>query len=444
MRPRAASHRSGQGLPGISDTQVEPAAGSRSWEVRPGRILPLLLLAAECIFLAVLVVGIIATRGGWPTARGPVDFSHVYYGAQALLRGGSPFTPGNFDPPTLSLLVVPLALLPFAIAYLLFVGLSVGILAGALKLWYSRWTGLPAGAKVIGGVLTILWFPVLHGLSLGQPLPLVLAALLACFALLHERRVGLAGATLAILWIKPDLTIVPILVLLILLRMQGLDWKKFSAWFAIATVAFFAVQASNLVPWLQVLTKSSVAIIGEQTQVSVWGVLSFYLPTLGQAGMATLLIKGTAVIVVLAGAGVLFRCVVSQSNAWRALSAVEQTVWGTEFFIAAWLLITPYAHLYDEVVVVPLLLLIVGPRGEGLVLLRVRTLVLIGILVSGFEVVLALPFSLLPIVNLGLLLIAAAPAMPATPRESKPPERVDVAVESGIMRRGRRRGALRT
>jgi hypothetical protein len=156
----------------------------------------LLLLAAECIFLAVLVVGIIATRGGWPTARGPVDFSHVYYGAQALLRGGSPFTPGNFDPPTLSLLVVPLALLPFAIAYLLFVGLSVGILAGALKLWYSRWTGLPAGAKVIGGVLTILWFPVLHGLSLGQPLPLLLAALLACFALLHERRVGLAGATL--------------------------------------------------------------------------------------------------------------------------------------------------------------------------------------------------------------------------------------------------------
>jgi hypothetical protein len=404
--------------------------------VRSGPIFPLVLLAAECIFLAVLIWGIIAARGGWPTTRGPADFSHVYAGAQALLRGELPFTPANFDPPTLSLLEVPLALLPFAAAYVVFLGLSVGVLAGALKLWYSRWTRLSSHASVIGGALAILWFPVLHGLSLGQPLPLVLAALLTCFALLHDRRVGLAGVALAVLWIKPDLTIVPIVVLLILLRTQGLRWRRFSAWFAIATAAFFAVQAWNLVPWLRVVASSSGTLVQAKTQVSIWGALAFLVPVLGQAGMGTLLIKGAAAIVVLGGTAALFRWVLSRSSAWRAMPAVQRAVWGTELFIAAWLLITPYAHLYDEALVLPLLLLMVGPRAEGLVLLRVRVLLLLSILVPGSEVVLALPFSFLPIVNLGLLLMAVTPPMPAASAESEAITTVDVVAESGIMRRG--------
>jgi len=379
----------------------------------PQRSFPLVLLAVECVLLAVLIWGIAASRGGWPTTRGPADFSHVYYGAQSILRGQSPFTPGNFDPPTLSLLMVPLAFLPFTVAYLVFLAVSVGILGGALKLWYSRWGALSAGATVLASALAILWFPVLHGLSLGQPLALVLAALLACFALLHERRMGLAGAALAVLWIKPDVTILPIAVLLLLIRVQGLRWKAFHAWFAIATAAFFAVQAWNLLPWLRVLSSSSATIIDEKTQVSVWGVLSFVAPMLGQAGIATLLIKCAATLGVLAVAAVLFRCVLSRSDAWQAMSAVARTVWGTELFLAAWLLITPYAHLYDEVLVLPLLLLIVGPHGEGLALMRVRVLLLVSILVPGVEVTLALPFSLLPIVNLGLLLMAVTPPMPA-------------------------------
>jgi len=144
-----------------------------------------------------------------------VDFDTFRASAVALLDGGDIYhTPAklrNLNPPLLTVLLAPSALLDALTAYRVFVGLTLLMVVGAV-LAVARELRVTRGVTV-AVVLAVLASSPLHGtLVLGQIYPLLLAGLVAGWV--AERRghpllaASLYGATVAL---KPSLA--PLLLL---------------------------------------------------------------------------------------------------------------------------------------------------------------------------------------------------------------------------------------
>lgn len=150
-------------------------------------------------FIAFWAAGQLALAGdasaAWDSAR--------LFAAQQLAIADSSGNYAWFYPPTALLLVTPLALLPYAAAWLLF-------MAGSFVLWLrTLWQELPER----GGWPLLLAFPaVLANLQYGQNGLLTCA--IACLALTRlEQRPLLAGTLLSLLTLKPQL-LMPLTLLL--------------------------------------------------------------------------------------------------------------------------------------------------------------------------------------------------------------------------------------
>lgn len=104
-------------------------------------------------------------------------------------------------------LLYPLSLLPYRIAYLVFLAINVGAIA--LFAWLLR-REAPAAA-----CLAAVCFPLLLAIGNWQDVPLLLAVLAGVWRLLEARRDFAAGALLALGLIKPHLTVPLALALLV-------------------------------------------------------------------------------------------------------------------------------------------------------------------------------------------------------------------------------------
>ena len=141
----------------------------------------------------------------------------------AQLRPGAPFGDGErfLSPPPLAWLIVPLSVLGPAGAFYAWSTLSLAALAAA---WWLAAPGAgPARALWLLGALA--WYPLLYSLSLGQPAMLVLLAVAACWRLAEVGKPYLAGAALGLAAVKPQLSLVLPLVLLVAGR-----WRIAAAW----------------------------------------------------------------------------------------------------------------------------------------------------------------------------------------------------------------------
>jgi alpha-1,2-mannosyltransferase len=183
-----------------------------------------------------------------------VDFDTFRASAVALLDGGDIYhTPAklrNLNPPLLTVLLAPSALLDALTAYRVFVGLTLLMVVGAV-LAVARELRLTRGVTV-AVVLAVLASSPLHGtLVLGQIYPLLLAGLVAGWV--AERRghpllaAALYGATVAL---KPSLA--PLLLLPVVAR----RWRPaVTAWCAAAAASLLGVliagPASGL-EWLRI------------------------------------------------------------------------------------------------------------------------------------------------------------------------------------------------
>jgi glycosyl transferase family 87 len=124
------------------------------------------------------------------------------------------------SPPPLAWLVVPLALLPYRVAYWVW----SGILLAALALAWQLAAPGRARSRVIFLVAAIGWLPVIYGLQLGQPALLVAAGVAASYALLRRNADWAAGAVLGVLVLKPQLALLVPAALLVTGR-----WRAFIA-----------------------------------------------------------------------------------------------------------------------------------------------------------------------------------------------------------------------
>jgi arabinofuranan 3-O-arabinosyltransferase len=183
-----------------------------------------------------------------------VDFDTFWHSAVALVSGGDIYdTPAkltNLNPPLLTVLLVPFALLDALTAYRVFMVLTLLLVAGAV-LAVARELRLPRTATALALVAVLASSP-LHGtLVLGQIYPLLLAGLVAGW--IAERRghpvlaAVLYGVTVAL---KPSLA--PILLLLAVQR-RWVPLRAGVAAAAIATVAGVLVAGpSSAVEWLKI------------------------------------------------------------------------------------------------------------------------------------------------------------------------------------------------
>jgi hypothetical protein len=105
------------------------------------------------------------------------------------------------SPPPVAWLALPLTLLPYPVAYVLW---SVLLLAALVGTWYLAAPG--AGRlRLIHLVAALAWLPVIYALQLGQPGLFVALGVAGSYALLRKHRQFLSGLALGIIVLKPQL-----------------------------------------------------------------------------------------------------------------------------------------------------------------------------------------------------------------------------------------------
>lgn len=193
--------------------------------------------------------------------------------------------PGYFAYPMYTtLLIAPLALLPYAWAEATWLALLIALQIGALALLIDIFNWRPGLLLLSLSVLwAILFYPASRGILLGQPgLVVYFLEVLALWALARGRD-GLAGAVLALSTIKPQMgfLFVPFLLLWGLRERRwrligafALIWGGLMAWSFIVLPGWFGEW------WEQLARYPSYTAIGSP----LWVLTRVYLPFLGAPG----------------------------------------------------------------------------------------------------------------------------------------------------------------
>ena len=216
-------------------------------------------------------------------------YSHLYDLAaqKAAIEGlGSGFNPQPFiSPPPLAWLVTPLLVLPFLAALVIW---TLLLLAALCWTWFllappGKWVR-PAHLALLLGV-----FPVAFGVMVGQPGPLVAAAVATTWWLLKRDRPVWAGLVLSLIVLKPQLALLVPICLLV----SG-HARTFGAWLVasllIGLVALALLGPEGLASYREVLA---------QTQTPAWDITRFYSIS-GPLGLGPVLTMTQVVVVAVA------------------------------------------------------------------------------------------------------------------------------------------------
>ena len=153
---------------------------------------------------------------------GSHDFIEYWSAARLLWHGGNPYDPATllaveraagwpepqpllmWNPPWTLVLVLPLALLPFGLATVVWLLLRLGLVLGSgVLLW--RYFAPGDGRYWIGLALAAGFVPGLFALQMGQISPWLLAGVVGFLWAERSQRDVLAGGALALLMIKPHI-----------------------------------------------------------------------------------------------------------------------------------------------------------------------------------------------------------------------------------------------
>lgn len=217
-------------------------------------------------FVALLAIGIGIVRLRVPVASLSGEFLYRkdilqgYVLAKAIRDGADPYLPtpqlvarylGGIaytelphptpHPPTLGLLLMPLSLLDYPAAAVVWLGLELGCLvASVYLLGRALGTRLSMGATLGIAAVLLIWYPIWAEMAWGQLQLPMLALLSGAWVALRSGRPALGGALVGLAILFKPLPL-PLLLLLVLRR----DWR------ALAT-ALFVVSAGYLTAVLAV------------------------------------------------------------------------------------------------------------------------------------------------------------------------------------------------
>jgi len=302
----------------------------------------------RAFFAAATVVAHHGDPYNWPSLNAA---EYQLYDAPRGLHAGDPaFYEFLAYPegPWLAYALAPLTGLPWQLAYAIY-ALLLGIILlaasfGSLRLlgWSRRRAALGAGCTLLAAVGFI-------NLFMGQVSVIVFGALIAAFMLARQRRPGLAGAVLALAWVKPNIGL-PLALVLALLEPAAA--RRILAGFVAASAALFGLMAAvmglHFLEWPLQVPRMWQAVQGLQPDIA--SVESFYYP--GLSGW----VKTVAlVLTLLAAVGY---------GSWAMRRAANPQTRGLTLLII-WLFALPFVQSYDLILLLPVVALLLGPRLEG-------------------------------------------------------------------------------
>jgi len=302
-----------------------------------------LMLAGFLLYAAWLVVTV--NGAGFDGAAIKIDFT-AFWAAAKLAVAGMPLAafdpnalraalalpsdapPGDLlwlYPPAWHVVVLPLGLLPFSAAYLVFSAVTLAAFAAATR---------RLAAPLPGGLALVLAAPaVIIILTLGNNSLLWTAGLVAALGALGQGRAALAGLLIALLTVKPQLG-----VLIPVALVAGGHWRTI-AWAAAGTLAVVALSTAIMgaAYWPQFFTAVRfMSGLMETEIVRFERMMTWYaLARLGGAG------HGTAFALQLA---VTAACVLAIAWIWRRPATLDLKA---AALCTAIPLATPYAYHYE-------------------------------------------------------------------------------------------------
>jgi hypothetical protein len=229
------------------------------------------------------------------TAGGPgtTDFVQYWAAWRLMLEGANPYdpelltkvqstvneNPGNlifsWNPPWTFVALSPILSLPFNHAASLWFAVQIALLA-VISIAAPRGLGASLSSPLKGVLATVLFFPILHSMKMGQLGPLFAASIALFLWFLRAGALRLAGISLLPLTFKPHL--------FFLFFVPGIIWLKqlsprdrarflsgsFGA-LGLLVVASIAVSPSSSIQWLNALgSKAATSANGLAVHVNDW------------------------------------------------------------------------------------------------------------------------------------------------------------------------------
>jgi hypothetical protein len=339
-----------------------------------GRLDPLLMVWSFMALTSLTIYGVLL----WPALpRIGADFKAFYTASQLIAAGGNPYnlnelramqnvvlnaglSPGSpsfypldpvANPPLFYWLLRPLTLLPPSSAFVVWTLLALLMTVVAVGLATRRLGRVAPGYLLLGPLWLIALPQSMVNLIMGQPDALFLLGLVGALLCLERERPAWAGLILGIGWVKPHV-LLPIACALLLVERswRGVGGLVLGSALGAAASMMWCGPAS--VAWLHYLMVDRGTGLLFSAQPTLPSLLSSALgPLANPLGLAAF-----ALVV-----GLLAANHSTFSDLWTRAGVI----------VCAWLVLAPYLHLNDDLLIaVPLLLLLITPRmpARGLLL----------------------------------------------------------------------------
>ena len=314
-----------------------------------------------------------------PRPYGIADDFRVFYAAATMLaRGGSPYSAGalrateqvvwhyghlqaNLDLyaylPVTATVLEPLTKLPFWVAYTLYTILGLGV-AGLVISLVARDLGWRHDRILVAGVMSS-WVGLLGVLS--GNLDLALLASIGGGMLLSWRGQPLAaGLVLGVIWLKPDVAWPAAVFLTLALWPQRRLVLRFAGGFASTSIVCLLVGVGRMGEWGAAVVQFGHTIVGGQYDLAGLPALAAAAPR--SWGLSPGLLQPSTLAVLALGLLAMLGLAVWMltSPDWSRVTLVGRVTWAVALGMGVWLVVTPYAHTNDDLLLVFLLMLTVG------------------------------------------------------------------------------------
>ncbi|HEY8599383.1 MAG TPA: glycosyltransferase family 87 protein [Thermomicrobiales bacterium] len=307
---------------------------------------------------------------------------------QRQLFGPSDYLSLFVSPPFSALLYLPFAALPYLPGAILWMIVSLTLLAGSAALFRPL---VPRLGGSWGGVVLVVagTQPVIELLAIGQDSALALVLWVAGIRLALARRDGAAGIVFALGLFKPQLFFLPPLLFLCLRRPRAvMTWAATGA--GLGALSLLLIGPAGVRAWVELLASPLYQTAAQAGQA--WKMLSFTalfraLLPVGLGGVAELL--GILLGLVFAALFVVLALRSRQLGAER-----ESALWGLA--IVTTFLASPHVLIYDLVVLIPSGMLLIEARSDQRVRVALAGLALLtwtAIIRNGLFAALPWPFS---------------------------------------------------
>jgi hypothetical protein len=302
----------------------------------------------RAFFAAATVVAHHGDPYNWPTLA--ATEYQLYDAPQGLLPGNPAYYEFLAFPegPWLAYGLAPLTNLPWQVAYAIYASL-LGLILLAVSLLTFTMLGWSRQRAALGAGCTLLCAVGFINLFMGQVSVVVFGAFIAAWWLAHNRRPFLAGAVLALVWVKPNIGLPLALVLALL---EPAVARRAISGFIVASAGAFGLMAAimgwRFLEWPLQVPRMWQAVQGLQPDIA--SVESFYYPgLLGWVKTAALLVTLLAAVAY---------------GVWAMRRAPDAHARGLTLLII-WLFALPFVQSYDLVLLLPVIAVLLGPRLEG-------------------------------------------------------------------------------